>query len=146
MAKSIRVIPKQLIHEREQKPPDAHHVDEEVDQPSPNCEHTVLSPSLLTLDQVAHFAIPQFPSPQWKRKLGFLMEKCWENEWPQGCNGPEACRWEAGDESNDKILYTAKSEAGFIEEKMREMAVVSLINCLPLKAVFLCYCLPVMGS
>lgn len=77
------------------------------------------------------------------------MEKCWENRWPQGCKGPEACRWEAGaegDESNDKILYTAKSEAGFIKEKMREMSVVSLINCLPLKAEFLCYCLPAMGS
>lgn len=35
-----------------------------------------------------------------------------ENKWLQGCKGPEDRRWEAflkGDESNDKILSTAKS-------------------------------------
>lgn len=79
MAKSIQVIPKQLIHEREQKPPDAHCADEEMtstNQPSSNEWQVFLSLSL-TLGQAACFAVPQFlPSP-WEKSLGFFMEKCW---------------------------------------------------------------------
>lgn len=72
-----------------------------------------------------------------------------ENKWLRGYKVPEACRWEAvlkGAESGDKILHAARSEAGFIKGKMRETSVVSLINRLPLEAVFLCYCSPAMGS
>lgn len=74
IAKSIRVIPKQLIHEKERKSPETAN----TNRPGPN-EQVCLSPSL-TLGQAARFAVPQFPSsvsPPWEKRLGFFTDKRW---------------------------------------------------------------------
>lgn len=113
MAKIILVILKQLIHERERKPPDAPCADEEMastNQPIPN-EQVFLSPSPALARELALLCL-SFPLLHGNKVWVSLWRNVGKNKWLQGCKGPEDCRWEAslkGDKSNDKILSMAKS-------------------------------------